>query len=164
MVYLCYLLILHGLDGPFGRVKIWSKEIKSAFYKFPDKFQLRTVRPNLMPHRSSLVFQQSDSYNCGVCCLLFVYDFLVTQVFNTWHRKMGADNTLPEEIVFGSSVYNPAVAQQVDTKVHVTKLCNMFREELVILIKRLRYLYIECKFSNSKIQHLPTWGELIKRS
>lgn len=65
---------------------------------------------------------------------------------------MGENNTLPEDIIFGSSIYNPDVAQQVNIKEHVTNLCELFREEFVTLVERIHSLYLESKFRNKKIK------------
>ena len=112
-----------------------------------------------MPNSSSLVFQQKDTFNCGVCCLLFVYDLLVSQAFTSWQQKITEADTLPNEIRLGASVFNPDVGHQEDTKTFVKKLYRFFRFEMILLIERLRYLFLESKFSNTKIEKNANWGK-----
>ena len=98
---------MHGLHGPFGKVRTWSEELETTFFEYPPKFQYAQCPPNLVPNSSSLVFQQKDTFNCGVCCLLFVYDLLVSQAFTSWQQKITEADTLPNEIIFGASVFKP---------------------------------------------------------
>ena len=129
---------MHGLDGPFGKVKLWSVELESALFSNPSKQgHYETSLPNLVPNKQSLVFQQNNDYNCGVCCLLFIYDLLISQAFTSWQNKTDKKNILPKEIVFGTSCYNSDVDDKVLLADHVKRICEMFCIELILLIERL---------------------------
>lgn len=129
---------MHGLDGPFGKVKLWSVELESALFSNPSKQGCyETSLPNLVPNKQSLVFQQNNDYNCGVCCLLFIYDLLISQAFTSWQNKTDKKNILPKEIVFGTSCYNSDVDDKVLLADHVKRICEMFCIELILLIERL---------------------------
>ena len=80
---------IHGLSGPFGEVS-GVRTKNSARLGFPHAPYEDLSHPmNVTPPPSAFPFVQKDSHNCGVCCLLFTIDFLVTQSNKSWkiHAK-----------------------------------------------------------------------------
>ena len=75
---------------------------------------------------------------------------------------------MPGSSQLGSTFFNQSVLeekvqrkiQEEDIKEHLLTLYNVFREELVILIERVRFLYLENIGGLSRIARLPDWGEV----
>src|SRR5687767_10476282 len=81
---------IFGLDGPFGKVS--GCDTESCIYKFVlDNLKChnssQAIFHTLKPHASSLIFQQYDYVNCSPSCVMFVYDMLITQTFQSWKQQ-----------------------------------------------------------------------------
>lgn len=62
---------IHGLSGPFGVVSRVGTQ-NTARLGYPHvAFEDLSHPMNISPPPSSFAFVQSDSHNCGVCCLFF---------------------------------------------------------------------------------------------
>ena len=135
--------------------------------------QNHPVFDNLKPHASSLVFCQSDVYNCGVWCSLFMYDMMITQTFQTWKLPVEDNGTLPKSFKFGSLVLKedfykllPKQAKGFNLKNHLKNIYDLFREELVILMERLQFLQIENTVGlDNMIIHSDSmwWGQVTEK-
>jgi hypothetical protein len=159
---------MHGLNGPFGKITFFSKPYLSNIFKNSSKKagkKFLPIRPNLIPGPSSVSFKQDDSCNCGVCCCLFMFDLVITQIAVSWIASLSDNGELPSSIQFGSSILSKTkcdalvlMATNFNLQKHLNSLYKLFREEIVVLIKRLWYLYLENVSGFKCIEKNKDWG------
>ena len=81
---------LNGLNRPFGKLLKLPENIIAALYPSKKNTQydkMVAIGKNLSPSPACYVYKQNDDYNCGVRCLLFMIDLVITQVDQTWQLK-----------------------------------------------------------------------------
>ena len=82
-------------------------KMKRSFYLTDSSKVLKNlagIPKNFVPHSSCTAFIQRDSHNCGVCCLLFMIDFLLSQVDQTWQLLVSKNGILPQDIKLGTGL------------------------------------------------------------
>jgi len=95
-------------------------------------------------------------------------DLVAFQVDNSWEVKANDASPFPSFLRLGSTFFNPKALtdkdaqedQNVMKKRYLLSLYHVFREELVLLMERLRFLYLEnfVDLENMEIQQ--GWGEV----
>ena len=125
---------LHGLNGPFGSVNSLPEQAFSIFYnnnKEQANCTYKPVPPNLYPSKSSVQFRQNDVHNCGVCCMFFMFDLIISQSTVSWKAPLNEDGSLPPTITFGTSVlttsdFKNLVQNQDGLQQHLNSLYQLF--------------------------------------
>ncbi|HEY9297610.1 MAG TPA: hypothetical protein VIQ31_14830, partial [Phormidium sp.] len=158
---------IHGLSGPFGVVS-GVRTLNSARLGYPHVPYEDLSHPmNITPPPSSFAFVQKDSHNCGVCCLLFIMDFLVTQATKSW--KISVDPSESHLVCsdLGAALLLPSIRDhqlsdraELQIQGQLKVLYTLFCEELVIMMERLRLLYLECQGSQFTDEEKQEWGKL----
>ena len=99
---------LHGVNGPFGTVSKLSDGYVQAFYhnnmeltKVAKKTSLKYVGHD----EDVFCFKQNDNVNCGICCLLFMIDFVSTQVECSWEVKNKVLSNVPNLSTIGTTFF-----------------------------------------------------------
>ena len=162
---------VHGVNGPFGTVSSLSKPFLKAFYHDDvelSKVVWKPVPDFLLPSSKELAFKQDDSVNCGICGLLFMIDLVASQVDNSWEVKGNDASPFPISLQLGSTFFNMNALtdkdaqgdQNVTIKKHLLSLYHAFREELVLLMERLRFLYLENLEDLNRIEIQKGWGKV----
>ena len=75
-----------------------------------------------------------------------MFDLIISQHAVTWQVPLNDDGSLPSTITFGSSVYSASelkIANQTDDEMqpYLNSLYQLFWEEFVVLMERIRFLY-----------------------
>ena len=162
---------MNGVNGPFGSVEKLSNSFLKAFYDNNVELTKVVWKPNipfLCPSGNVLSFKQNDVVNCGICCLLFLIDLVASQVDESWEVPSNDASAFPSHVKFGSTFFNLDAmrkeARQEDTdnfiQQHLLTLYHVFREELVLLMERIRFLYLENIADLERIELLEGWGEV----
>ncbi|HEY9299411.1 MAG TPA: hypothetical protein VIQ31_24230, partial [Phormidium sp.] len=163
---------VHGLNGPFGTVSKWSDPFVQIFYENDPGVAATSwtaIPPFIVPNSKCLKFCQmrGDVVNCGVCCLMFIIDLVTSQVDQPWNGPLNTRNTLPDVIRLGSTFLDKSVQDHLGTEhlkfdqdKHLRALYRLFREEIVVLMERIRFLHCETFASLSRIERIEGWGEL----
>ena len=162
---------IHGINGPFGIVSKISRGFIQHFYNNnPDIAQgvWKTPIGFITPTNKSIVFKQNDDVNCGVCCMIFMIDMVASQMNNTWELPLLSENTFQNTIKLGSTFINNSMEMDthtedpmdISTEDNLTHLYNCFREELVLIIERMRMLYLENITDLTSIEFIPEWGNI----
>jgi hypothetical protein len=157
-VYWACKWFLNGLNGPFGNVSLYSHDLIATILKNDNvatTVSSNQIKNNLLPNKNSISFVQDDIVNCGVCCLLFMYNLVTTQHNVSWRIPMNKDGTLPDSIVFGTSTFGlkGSVMQE-----QLNLIYRLVREDIVMLMERLWFLYLESCFGMANIETNVQWG------
>jgi hypothetical protein len=87
----------------------------------------------------------------------------------SWKEPLSNDCVLPEQIQFGDSLFSQKYLNNLsnlsdeDYERNILDLYCLMREEIVILMERLRVLYLESKIGLDAIKPLPGFGEASNR-
>src|SRR5687767_9506607 len=86
---------IHDLKGPFGIVNGAGTDhlamLGHSFIKIHEDNSL--VSSNIQPPVNSLEIVQNDFSNCGICCILFIRDFIFTQASLSWRINTKEDDS-----------------------------------------------------------------------
>ncbi|HEY9299713.1 MAG TPA: hypothetical protein VIQ31_25795, partial [Phormidium sp.] len=158
---------IHGLEGPFGVVSgIQTSNLARLGF---DNRLTEKIPYMIVPPAERLCIVQNDSNNCGVCCVLFLRDFLATQVSQTWK--------VPSGDMFQSMCQNlgstlllekyykvlPNLPSNFNLQAHLKLIFNLFREEFLLLLERLRLLHLGMEGTTFSAETLGDFGEASER-
>ena len=137
----------NGLNGPFGRVNYIPDDMIRSFYPTDFSKILRNlggIPKNLVPYPSCTAFIQRESHNCGICCLLFMIDFLLSQVDQTWQLPVAKKGILQQNNKLGTDFVNQNIlkAQQMSLQGYLDILFLVFRRKFVIFMEELGLMYL----------------------
>jgi len=153
-----YFLI--GCCGPFGIL---------------DKDLLGKITYPLLHLDNKIKPKQIDGSNCGVIWCLFIFDIMQQALFPyDFEFDKKKKGLLPIDIGIGKTWIHPnqwvatiknqksASKEKAEKsqKEYQESLYKAFREEMVILLERLRYLRVENQAGNDEIQAPMNWGEI----
>ncbi len=137
-------MYLMGMDGPYGN--LFSTNFEDM--PFP-----------LLERPQRVVFKQPNNYDCGLCWGLFVYDTLLA--FE--HRPFLDKETCVDDAAnfLGHFVHSQGFLKKGGSYSHETKnvlvpLCRLWRHECLLIIERIRYLYLAAKHCD--ITRPNEWG------
>jgi hypothetical protein len=136
-------MYLMGMDGPYGN--LFSTNLEDM--PFP-----------LLERPSRVVFKQPNNYDCGLCWGLFVYDTLLA--FE--HRPFLDKETCVDDAAnfLGHFVHSQGFLKggsySNETKNVLVPLCRLWRHECLLIIERIRYLYLAAKHCD--ITRPNEWG------
>jgi len=141
---------IHGLTGPFGIV---TGSGTKSMARLCNSINLTSFDPSLFPSvlippPNTLQIVQTDCINCGVCCTLFIRNFLLTQATQWW--KVTQDQVLSPCHYYGSRVLDasiienlPSLPPKLNIAAYLKLIYNLFLEEFFLIIERLHLLYFE---------------------
>jgi len=97
-----------------------------------------------------------------------MFDLIISQSTVSWKAPLNEDGSLPPTITFGTSVlttsdFKNLVQNQDGLQQHLNSLYQLFREEIVVLMERLRFLYLVNSVGVGHIEKKKDWGELSKK-
>jgi hypothetical protein len=126
-----------------------------------DKFMgtLSPFKPKKFIDETGLILMQTDGFNCGLLCILFIWDFVMTQwrrpyttedlhEFRKFSGGLGTTITLPKDYCLGSTF--PQLAKKY-TKLKGYKICKLVRLEILCLMERLHSLYYTAYSREDKV-------------
>lgn len=162
---------MNGLNGPFGSVGTISAKFLQTFYKNDDKQRLtvwKAMPPFLLPSINEFAFMQNDSVNCGICILLFMIDLVASQSDKSWEVPPNDASPFSNSIKMGTTFFDSEVMTEQYKQLpysdiyrnHCLLLYHVFREEIVVLMERLRFLYLETIQDLHSIEIKEGWGEI----
>ena len=113
-------------------------------------------------------FKQNDNVNCGICCLLFMIDFVSTQVECTWEVKNKVSSNVPNLSTIGTTFFSDAWIEDIrkdpeDPNTFAETflvLYQIYQEETVLLMEQLRLLYLENIGYINNVNNEKEWGEI----
>ena len=96
-----------------------------------------------------------------------MFDLIISQHAVSWKAKLNKDGSLPDTIIFGSSILTKKDSVDLSTsKLHMQRHLNAFywsfHEEIVVLIERLWFLYLENYVGVDHIEMAQCWGNCSK--
>lgn len=94
-----------------------------------------------------------------------MFDLVITQIAVSWKGPLNKNGELPPSIQFGSSVLSktkldslPLMETNIHLQNHLYSLYKLFREEIMVLIEWLQYIYLENVSGFKCIEKNNDWG------
>ena len=92
-----------------------------------------------------------------------MFDLLISQHAVSWKSSLTDNGSLPSSFQFGSSVLSANILETLpdpkfDLQKHLNAFYQLFCEEIVVAIERVRFLYLKNSVGINLIDKEANWG------